>query len=63
MRNTSKIKDLTGMKFNKLTVIGIASRNPLYWECKCDCGNITEVKSALLTSGKRKSCGCAKKGT
>lgn len=25
MRNTSKIKDLTGMKFNKLTVIGIAS--------------------------------------
>ena len=58
MRNTSKIKDLTGMKFNKLTVIGIASRNPLYWECKCDCGNTTKVRTANLKRGMVKSCGC-----
>lgn len=58
MRNTSKIKDLTGMKFNKLTVIGIASRNPLYWECKCDCGNTTKVRTANLKRNMVKSCGC-----
>lgn len=58
MRNTSKIKDLTGMKYNMLTVVGIASRNPLYWECKCDCGNTTKVRTANLKRGMVKSCGC-----
>lgn len=58
MRNTSKIKDLTGQKFNKLTVIGIASRNPLYWECRCDCGNIVHVRPSNLKQGQVKSCGC-----
>lgn len=61
MRNTSKIKDLTGQKFNMLTVIGIASRNPLYWKCRCECGNITRVRTNNLTSGQVKSCGCLHK--
>ena len=61
MRNTSKIKDLTGKKFNKLTVIRIASRDPLYWECKCDCGNTTLVRTSNLTRGMVKSCGCLQK--
>ena len=59
-------KDLTGQRFGKLTAIRPTDQRKdgyVLWECKCDCGNITEVKSALLTSGKRKSCGCAKKGT
>lgn len=58
MRNTAKIKDLTGQKFNRLTVLGIASRNPLFWECKCDCGNITRVRTSNLKRGQVKSCGC-----
>ena len=58
MRNTSKIIDLTGQKFNKLTVKGIASRNPLYWECVCDCGNIVNVRTSNLKRGMVKSCGC-----
>lgn len=58
MRNTSKIKDLTGQKFNHLTVIGIAERNPLKWECQCDCGNTTGVRTCNLTRGLVKSCGC-----
>lgn len=58
MRNTSKINDLTGQKFNLLTVKGMAQRNPIYWECVCDCGNTTFVRTSNLTGGKVKSCGC-----
>ena len=59
-----KFKDLTGMKFNKLTVVKRV-QNPknnndrhAHWLCDCDCGNNTIVASTLLTSGKIKSCGC-----
>lgn len=58
MRNTAKIRDLTGQKFNHLTAVKIAQRNPLYWECICDCGNTTLVRSGNLIHGKVKSCGC-----
>lgn len=58
MRNTSKIIDITGQKFNKLTVLGIASRNPLYWRCRCDCGNIINVRTSNLKRNQVKSCGC-----
>ena len=58
MRNTSKIKDLTGQKFNMLTAIRIAQRTRLKWECKCDCGNTCLVRPENLVRGKQKSCGC-----
>ncbi len=58
MRNTSKIKDISGQKFNMLTAIRIAQRNPLKWECKCDCGNTAYVLSKNLIHGRQKSCGC-----
>ena len=58
MRNTSKIKDIAGQKFNMLTAVKIAQRNPLKWECKCDCGNTAYVSSRNLIHGKQKSCGC-----
>lgn len=58
MRNTSKIIDITGQKYNHLTVVGIASRNPIKWECLCDCGNKTVVSTQNLKRGKVKSCGC-----
>lgn len=51
-----------GERFGKLTVIervGIANRQAVY-KCKCDCGNIVEVKSGQLKSGKTQSCGCIK---
>lgn len=56
-------KDLTGKKFNKLTVLGIDHKKgkSYYWKCKCDCGNETVVYGGALVSGHTKSCGCAHK--
>lgn len=58
MKGTHFIKDLTGKKFNMLTVICLDSRNPVYWKCKCECGGITRVTTGNLTHGRVKSCGC-----
>ena len=55
-------KDLTGMRFGKLTVIasaGVGANRKTRWICRCDCGAETVVGSAYhLTSGNTKSCGC-----
>jgi hypothetical protein len=57
----SRLIDLTGRKFNKLTVLkfaGVRSKNA-YWECKCDCGNIKSIIGSDLKRGQTRSCGCA----
>ncbi len=58
-----KIIDITGQKFNRLTVIKKAySKNwKTYWECKCECGRKTIVLKDNLKKGNTKSCGCLKK--
>lgn len=58
-------KDLTGQRFGKLTAIRPTEHRKngyVMWECKCDCGNIVEVRSSFLSGGKKKSCGCMKLG-
>ena len=62
----SNFKDLTGQKFNKLTVVNRAEsrRQPsgklvTYWNCKCECGNTTQVRGCDLKDGHIKSCGCS----
>lgn len=60
----SKIKDLTGQKFNRLTVIRKSEntyKGRTKYICKCDCGNIVEILGARLTNGSTKSCGCLQK--
>lgn len=60
----SKFIDLTGKKFNRLTVIKRAENsrdNKAQWECVCTCGNITTVRATCLKSGSTKSCGCLNK--
>lgn len=55
--------DLTGQKFNMLTVIKldhVGKRSTSYWLCKCDCGNEAVVNGGNLRSGATKSCGCLK---
>lgn len=55
-----KVKDITGMKFGKLTAlfrVNYLSDNT-YWGCECDCGNYTIVEQTKMKSGHTKSCGC-----
>jgi hypothetical protein len=63
--NGKKIKmpkfiDLSGQKFGKLTVIS-KDKGSAKWNCKCNCGNSTIVRTYSLTGGNSKSCGCSKK--
>lgn len=56
-----KIKDISGRKFGRLTVIKYAytdKRHTAIWLCKCDCGNIKEVRGDNLRNGTIQSCGC-----
>lgn len=56
-----KFEDLTGKKFNRLTVLGLGERNScnqVQWKCKCDCGNIVLATTTYLKTGHTKSCGC-----
>lgn len=55
----SKMIDLTGQKFGRLTVI----KHDRYgiWTCKCDCGNESHTSTNALTTGNAQSCGCRHK--
>ena len=59
------MKDLTGMRFGELTVIGISQKRgkngDIFWNCKCSCGKEKEIRTYSLTSGSSKSCGCKKR--
>lgn len=53
--------DLTGRKFGNLTVLdecGRSNDRHIMWNCLCDCGEKTTVKSTDLTTGHTRSCGC-----
>lgn len=58
----SKKINLIGRKIGKLTVISIASNmgKNTAWKCRCDCGVVRDYLTYNLTSGKSKSCGCAR---
>lgn len=57
--------DLTGQKFDRLTVIEKGSKHgkEWYWKCHCDCGKDCEISGASLRAGRTKSCGCLKQET
>jgi hypothetical protein len=62
-----KIFNLVGMRFGKLLVIEksndyISPKNQhgSMWLCKCDCGNIVEIRASDLRSNRTMSCGCYK---
>ncbi len=59
-----KFKDLTGMRFGKITVLEYTNKRNInrniLWKCKCDCGNEVYVATSSLNSGHTKSCGCEK---
>lgn len=59
-----RARDLSGMRFGKLTAIERAPNRPYgrgvitMWRCVCDCGGESVVSTSKLVSGWTKSCGC-----
>lgn len=60
-----KLIDLTGKRFGRLVVLEKAGRRvsengnaTIMWKCKCDCGNVVEIRGASLRNGNTRSCGC-----
>lgn len=55
-----KFRDLTGLKFGRLTVISVScvKRGRYHWNCICECGGTLSVEGTRITSGNTSSCGC-----
>jgi hypothetical protein len=57
----SRVTDLTGREFGRLTVIKRAGSNKdgrATWVCACKCGEISIKTGKLLLNGHCRSCGC-----
>lgn len=58
----SKKIDLKGQKFKRLTIIKDSGKryrgHEVIWLCRCDCGNLAEVRGYYLRSEHTRSCGC-----
>src|SRR5438128_3392534 len=57
----TQLYDLTGQRFGRLMVlhrIPSVRGTHTWWECRCDCGTLTQVASDKLTSENTRSCGC-----
>ena len=55
-------RDLSGQVFGRLTVteyLGPRGKDHAsWWQCRCECGRIREIRAAALIRGLTKSCGC-----
>src|SRR4051812_45468159 len=54
--------DLSGKVFGRLTVLRrseqLQARGFYPWICRCECGNIKNIKASDLKAGTTMSCGC-----
>lgn len=62
----NKSKNISNQRFGRLVAIEQVENNSknnraAIWKCQCDCGNIKNINSSTLRSGRGKSCGCYKK--
>ena len=49
---------------SRLTIIGFDHKDKhsnKYFQCRCDCGEITLAQGSYIISGRKKSCGCLQK--
>lgn len=57
--------DITGRRFGRLTALYPIEkrdgRGSVFWHCRCDCGNETDVMEGGLVYGNYRSCGCLRK--
>lgn len=51
-----KKKDLTGLRFGRLTIVGSAKKQTL-WLCRCLCGRFRKATTGDLLSGNIDKCG------
>ena len=58
-----QIKDITGEKFGRLTVVDYAGNKNgrAMWRCSCECGSEFITNGKDLRMGKVKSCGCSRR--
>ena len=57
----TRIKDVVGMKFGRLTALSLVPNNGKYKyfvNCVCECGNKKQVSKCSLVTGHVRSCGC-----
>lgn len=54
------LMNLIGQRFGRLTVIDNSKTRKGYVLCRCDCGNVKEIRANSLTKQKQptRSCGC-----
>ena len=60
-RSTLKKPIQPGTRFGRLVVlrfVGIRKGHGAIYECKCDCGNIKQIRRRALVIGQTQSCGC-----
>lgn len=61
----SDVRDLTGKRYGRLTVIGVKPDTPRggrsRWLCRCECGREVIYSAYALESGKVASCGCLRR--
>lgn len=54
-------QNLTGRTFGKLTVLSLASRQPVMWQVRCECGcSWKELHTRLLTNPQCRNSGCGR---
>lgn len=53
-------RDLTGLRFGRLVVLGVHDKQKRgwRWKCQCDCGETKIVYGHTIIDGTTKSCGC-----
>ncbi len=58
--NVSKLKNLANKTFGRLIVLRRGSRKAknAYWECRCSCGKVKQIRNDILQNGSVRSCGC-----
>jgi len=55
-----QMKNLSGEKFGKLTILEYShkTKSAIYWKCKCECGNEKIIRGTNMTHNLTNSCGC-----
>lgn len=59
---TTQMETMIGQKVGRWTLLHDFRKGRfLYYECRCDCGTVRDVKANSIKSGRSKSCGCLKR--